>query len=59
VAEYDPQGQLTRVEIPHISDTSLGKEVFRQLVVEGIGPFAKSDPLIILPRLFENNSRTQ
>jgi len=56
VAEYDDQGQLTRVGIPHAMSTSLGRDVFRQLVVEGIGPFAKTDPLIILPRLFENSS---
>ncbi len=54
VVEYDAEGHLTRVEIPHAMSTSLGKDVFRQLVFEGIGPFAKSDPLIILPRLFEN-----
>jgi uncharacterized protein YuzE len=54
LVEYDAEGQLTRVEIPHAMSTSLGKDIFRQLVVEGIGPFAKSDPLIILPRLFEN-----
>ena len=54
VAEYDAEGQLTRVQIPHAMKTSQGKEVFRQLVVEGIGPFGKNDPLLILPRLFEN-----
>jgi len=54
VVEYDAEGQLTRVQIPHAMNTASGKDVFRQLVVEGIGPFGKNDPLLILPRLFEN-----
>jgi uncharacterized protein YuzE len=54
IAEYDDSGMLIRVDIPSISNTPQGKDVFRQLVVEGISPFGKNDPLIILPRLFEN-----
>jgi hypothetical protein len=54
VAEYDVDDQLTRVMIPNAMKTSLGKDVFSQLVVEGIGPFAKNDPLIIIPRLFDS-----
>jgi YD repeat-containing protein len=58
-AECDGEGRLTRVEIPNALSTSLGKDVFRQLVVEGIGPFAKNDPLIILPRLLEKSASTE
>lgn len=54
VVEYDAEGHLTRIEIPHAMSTASGKDVFRQLVVEGIGPFSKNDPLLILPRLFES-----
>jgi uncharacterized protein YuzE len=55
VADYDPARDLTRSQIPHATMTAAGKDVFRQIVVEGIGPFGPSDPLIIVPRLFENS----
>jgi YD repeat-containing protein len=57
--EYDGEGRLTRVEIPNAMSTSLGRDVFRQIVVDGIGPFAKNEPLIILPRLFEKSASTE
>lgn len=55
IAEYDDQGQLARVQIHQAMTTAAGKEVFRQIVVEGIGPFVEHSPLIIVPRLFEGS----
>ncbi len=52
-AEYDDQGQLSCVRIHQAMTTAAGREVFRQIVVEGIGPFVEKSPLIIVPRLFE------
>lgn len=59
VVEYNSEGHLTRVQIPHAMSTAAGKDVFRQLVVEGIGPFSKNDPLLILPRLFKNTESSE
>ena len=52
--DYDDRGQLTRVQIHNASLTSAGKDVFRQIVVEGIAPFVQEQKLLIVPRLFGN-----
>jgi uncharacterized protein YuzE len=51
-AERDEDGKLTRVMVREVSKSTAAKEVFRQIVIEGIGPFVESEPLIIVPRLF-------
>ena len=51
--EYDAEDNLARVVIHQVTASAAGKDVFRQIVIEGIMPFAKNDPLIIVPRLFE------
>ena len=53
--DYDTRGQLARIQIQNASLTSAGKDVFRQIVVDGIGPFVQEQQLIIVPRLFGNS----
>lgn len=51
-AVYDADGRLARLAIHEAVARAAGQEIFRQIVIEGIGPFAVADPLIIIPRLF-------
>ena len=53
--EHDEEGKLTRVVVHEVSKATAAKEVFRQIVIEGIGPFAENEPLIIVPRLFSGS----
>jgi len=48
----DPEGRLAEVRIQGVAARAATDEVFRQIVLEGIGPWGKADPLIIVPRLF-------
>jgi uncharacterized protein YuzE len=53
--DYDEDGRLASIDIRHPMSTAAGKDVFRQIVVEGIGPFLHDNPLIIVPRLFSDS----
>jgi YD repeat-containing protein len=53
-AEYDGEGRLAAVHVPDAMATASGKDVFRQLVVDGIEPFTSDNPLILIPRLFKD-----
>ena len=49
---YGVDGHLLWLEIREVLARSGRRDLFRRLIFEGIGPSA--DPLIILPRLFDN-----
>ena len=52
LVSYNGEGRLTRVEIQKAMARSGRNDLFRRIIFEGIGP--STDPLIILPRLFDN-----
>jgi len=50
---YDSRGDVARVEIRNAKGRSGDRDVFRQILLEGIGPIPLDEPLIILPRLLD------
>jgi hypothetical protein len=53
--EYDDEGRLTQVRIHGVSSSAGGRDLFRQIVIDGIDPFLEGEPLIIIPRLFKGS----
>ena len=50
---YDGGERVAQVVIHKIVERAAAQDVFRQIVLEGIGPPGKKDPVVILPRLLE------
>ena len=55
VVVTDPEGRLAEVRIQQVTARAAANEVFRQILLEGIGPWERSDPLILVPRLFKGS----
>lgn len=49
----DEEGRLVEVVIENITARAADDDIFRQVLIEGIAPFDKGDPLLIVPRLFK------
>jgi len=49
-------GQVVEVQLRDAMARFPGNDIFRQIVLDGIEPFTKSDPLIILPRIFKSSA---
>lgn len=49
-------GQVVEIQLRDAMACSPGGDVFRQIILDGIEPFTKSDPLIILPRIFKSSA---
>lgn len=58
VVVTDPEGRLAEVRIQQVTARAAANEVFRQILLEGIGPWERSEPLILVPRLFEGAELT-
>jgi len=58
VVVSDAEGRLAELRIYQAAARAAADELFRQIVLEGIGPWGRSDPLILVPRLFQGAGLT-
>lgn len=49
---YDGEGRISEIRVHDVVARASGEDIFKQILIDGVGPIGNADPLIILPRLF-------